>query len=1819
MKLRHLLQASASVIVAGVVLGTGPAFASTEASVAVVDGKSASGYVVSGEITVSASNPRLVNPNSGVLTLSSGVSAVSTGSVLQIGTDSQNTTFTNFATRGGDGSGGGAGLGGVFFIDSGNTLTLKNVTLRSNTAEGGTGGIGSIGGSMNGLISPGSAASGQDGANSDPGFANFDGGKGGPGYAGYNGANAVLGVGGTGGAGGNGSNGLAVTADTVLATLNVAYDAAKSIKALKEGPDFAEIAAQMTALSAAAAAGANAGGPTTAALAPMFALLATKFTEMAATEVADAKEELIRLAADTTYEIAMTITAYQVGAAGVGGDGGNGGAGGDGSRFFSGGAGGYGGYGGYAVGTSGAVGGGGGSGGSGGNSGFGAGGASGGAAGAGGDSGSAGGVGASYLDGDPGAGGAPGFGGGVGSDGDDASGGGGSGYGGAIFVASGGTLNITGNALFTDNYVLGGDSENGGESGQAAGTDLFMMKGSSVNLLPGVGKTIRFEGSIADDSAASIDGSSLRSGSGANIQIGNGGLVQFAGDNTYSGTTFIGGSTLQADIGAGINYDSRITFNGSGTIRGVGGTGVLSEKTAGVLLTSGEIIRRVGTILPNQFSWTGSGGFAAGEDGLTLNFGKINASTGQTLYWNSFGFVSAGSTLIFGSPYGVGAVNLINNVNLSAQQGRIAVYDNTESANDWAVLSGKFSNGTLEVNDAGYAGTAYFTNQNSLSGLILNNGLVSTRLGDLTGRLMDATNGGYLTVTGGSVEMYSKERLTAVAISAPGSVRAYNDLVTGSIANAGRLIVDGAATTGAISNSGLLSFNGTVTTGSISNIGDITANAGLTAVDINNSGKLVVKNGAANAQNVSNSNTGVIQFTGGSTVANVTNAGRLSLGGTTALNSLLNAAGGTVYVDGNITATGAVENTDGGTVYLAGNITSGSTVTNDGLMIVVGNITNSVELAAVRRIIAAGFQDPTGVVDLGGLNGKIANTLVIDQSGNSVYSGKIVGPGFLDKRGVGTLTLTGANTFTGGLTVGAGTVDMTGGGTFSDAMDATVASGARLILGTKDVIRSVTNAGTLVANADVTFASLANSGTINAPANLTVTGDFIQNAGLVTSTGGLNTGSLSGAGGAIVIGSGAFTINQTANGNYAGSISGAGNVVKNGAATLTLSGATGSFAPANLLIQQGTVAVNGAGILDNALSVALSGSGSLALVAGNQTIRNLTGTGTLALNGNNLSLAQGGNFGGTITGTGNVQVTSGTFTLASTINSTGNFAVQANSATSIASTGVLNTPTVNVAGRMEVLGTVNSTTNNVTGVMHLGNAAGTVRGSVVSTTTNVNGGGTLSGLGAISGRVIVGAGSVGRLRPGNSPGEMTFGNLTLDSNAIAEMEIEGNAGPGLANGYDRINVSGTLSLVNGSTLQIANSNTFELALGEKINVFNFAPGSVSGQFGSVTSAFDRKVAYNLATGSAVGLGSYSQSGFEAAIARTANENAVINQVRMGSAGGVNQYYGGRLIEFAASALASGNGANVSAVFAKASPESYIGLLDHMKLSMLDNRVELGGYTVPTSSSIYVTGSIDYAQARSRDLSGYAEYKTLDRRANIGIAADLPFARLQASYGRADGRVTSDYMRGDITGDQVNLGASFPIALEGGLRLAARFGYGDYQFDGTRATNAGVAAFGKAGKLGGSSTIFGGGFEYLKVNKDFSVNFTAEALSVLNKIDGFTETGVGPLEALSVHRQRDRFEMASATVKFGYQFSRAVQGYFNMSVDHDLQGSMKDVTANVSVETVNMTVASPGITRTRFDSGIGARVQISEGVTWSVEGQVGNASRHGAKTALTIRF
>jgi hypothetical protein len=351
---------------------------------------------------------------------------------------------------------------------------------------------------------------------------------------------------------------------------------------------------------------------------------------------------------------------------GNGGNGEAGGNGGKGSYGFGGGGGGQGGAYGLSV-VINAYDGIGGDGGSGGQGGFGAGGGAGGYAFGAGQNGD--GVGRlngefTSQNGTPGAGGAPGFGGGVGSTGGitggsatclggtasiACGGAGGYGFGGAIFVNAGAALTIQGDATFSGNSAIGGQSLNFGAGGGSTGSDVFLMPGGILDLAPGAGHVITFNGSIADWSTPSneiptgLPPLAPPSGLGGGVTI-YAGLTVFNGWNTYTSQTVINGGALGGPLNPGTNRPGTPDYALTGGALQVGDAGLPifsnlnfsgpGQFTGGVLQLSGEFKRFVNPN-PNPngggnpggpgdaVQWTGSGGFAAidGPLSATLNNG----------------------------------------------------------------------------------------------------------------------------------------------------------------------------------------------------------------------------------------------------------------------------------------------------------------------------------------------------------------------------------------------------------------------------------------------------------------------------------------------------------------------------------------------------------------------------------------------------------------------------------------------------------------------------------------------------------------------------------------------------------------------------------------------------------------------------------------------------------------------------------------------------------------------------------------------------------------------------------------------------------------------------------------------------------------------------------------------------------------------------------------------------------------------------------------------------------------------------------------------
>ncbi len=229
------------------------------------------------------------------------------------------------------------------------------------------------------------------------------------------------------------------------------------------------------------------------------------------------------------------------------------------------------------------------------------------------------------------------------------------------------------------------------------------------------------------------------------------------------------------------------------------------------------------------------------------------------------------------------------------------------------------------------------------------------------------------------------------------------------------------------------------------------------------------------------------------------------------------------------------------------------------------------------------------------LTGAIADNaaLVFDQASAGTFSGAISGSGSVTKESGGTLILTGNNSYTGGTTVS--------GGTLSISSDANLGTGGTVALGTgttlaftaggiyahaivvtgdptfdiapgQSVTQSVviadgasvgtvvkTDSGTLVFTAAMTYSggTTVSGGTLQlgTGGSLAATGALRVNSGTFDLNGNRQMiGSLSGTGGAVTLGNGTLTVNQSTSTSYAGGIGGTGGLIKIGTGTLILNG-----------------------------------------------------------------------------------------------------------------------------------------------------------------------------------------------------------------------------------------------------------------------------------------------------------------------------------------------------------------------------------------------------------------------------------------------------------------------------------------------------------------------------------------------------------------------------------------------------------------------------------------------------------------------------------------
>ncbi|MDA8125714.1 MAG: autotransporter-associated beta strand repeat-containing protein, partial [Deltaproteobacteria bacterium] len=445
------------------------------------------------------------------------------------------------------------------------------------------------------------------------------------------------------------------------------------------------------------------------------------------------------------------------------------------------------------------------------------------------------------------------------------------------------------------------------------------------------------------------------------------------------------------------------------------------------------------------------------------------------------------------------------------------------------------------------------------------------------------------------------------------------------------------------------------------------------------------------------------QATGGTGA--LTLSGTMDLGVATRQITVNNAAD---TISGVISGTGGLTKTGTGTLSLYGaNTYSGGTIVSAGAL--QGNATS--------------------------LQGDITNNayVVFNQTAAGTYAGNISGTGRIAKTGAGTLTLAGANTYTGTTTISAGTLSLGADNALSQTTALTLANtaGATLDLNSfNQTIGSLAGGGTTGGNVTLgagrlttgNAASTSYYGVISGTGGLTKTGTgTLSLYGANTYTGGttVSAGALQGNAASLQgdITNNAYVVfNQAAAGTYAGNISGTGRIAKTGAGTLTLAGAN-NYA-GTTTISAGTLSLGADNALSQttALTLANTAGATLDLSSFNQTIGSLAGGGTT---GGNVTLGAGrlttGNaastaYAGVISGTGGlVKTGTGTLTL-SGANTYSGGATLAAGTLSVANNAALGTGTLELNGGTltSSSSTARTLTNSaqVTGDFTLGQATG---------------------------------------------------------------------------------------------------------------------------------------------------------------------------------------------------------------------------------------------------------------------------------------------------------------------------------------------------------------------------------------------------------------------------------------------------------------------------------------------------------------------------------
>lgn len=707
-----------------------------------------------------------------------------------------------------------------------------------------------------------------------------------------------------------------------------------------------------------------------------------------------------------------------------------------------------------------------------------------------------------------------------------------------------GGLNGGGNVLLGGGLTTGGLNANDSFTGVASGNGGLTKTGTGTFTLGGANAylgttqidagTLQLNGSVAGAvnvaSGATLSGTGSAAGvvtlaDGAHLAAGGAG----AGTFTAGGLVLSGGSVLDMGLGAPnvagtsdrIQVNGDLTLDGTLNVTDLGGFGVgvyrLIDYT-GALTDNGLVIGTLpaGANVPHINLQTSVG------NQINLVYDNV---VPEIQFWDGAGTTANGAIGGGSGSWTSGRTNWTNADGTANDSwgGRFAVF---QGAAGTVTVDGAINVTGMQFMTDGYviaAGTGSLSFTEAQTNVRVDPGVTATIGAGIGGSgginkldtgtlILSGVNSyaGATTVAGGTLRAGVGGALptgTTVTIAAGATLDLAASQTVASLAGDGRVTLSGGSLTtggsngdtryaGVISGSGGLTKVGTgvfTLAGANSYTGATTVSAGTLRLDGGaiGSGALSVASGAT------------FDVNGGTaSVSGLSGAGRILLGS----GSLTANIGTASSFTGVISGTGSFVKAGNGTLTLgaANTYSGGTTVTGGTLSAGIANAfgTGALVVTGDGKVALGGFATTvgglagSGNIDLG------SAVLTVNSTDSTSYSGVLSGSGRLIKSGTGTLTLGGANSYTGSTTINGGLLVVNG------SLAGTVTIGANGRIGGSGKTGSLSVSGIVAPGNSIGTLSVAGSLTLAAGSiyqvEVSPTGisDQIIATGTVTLSGG---------------------------------------------------------------------------------------------------------------------------------------------------------------------------------------------------------------------------------------------------------------------------------------------------------------------------------------------------------------------------------------------------------------------------------------------------------------------------------------------------------------------------------------------------------------------------------------------------------------------------------------------------------------------------------------------------------------------------------------------